>query len=63
MKFSVIHPTACIDASVCMLDDCVIGAFSVIERGVQLGRRVRIGEHAVIGLGIVFALDVKFQRC
>jgi len=59
----MIHPTALVDASVEVPDDCVIGAFCVIERGVQLGRRVRIGEHAVIKTGTVLTFDVKFQQC
>ena len=59
----MIHPTACIDASVNVPDDCVIGAFGVIERDVQLGRRVHIGEYAVIRVGTVLTLDAKFQRC
>ena len=54
----MIHPTALVDASVDISDDCVIGAFGVIERGVQLGRRVRIGEHAVIKSGTVLGDDV-----
>lgn len=59
MEISMIHPTACIDASVEVPNDCVIGAFSVIERGVRLGRRVRIGEHVVIKTGIVLGDDVE----
>ena len=55
----MIHPTALIDTSVEVPDDCVIGAFSVIERGVRLGRRVRIGEHVVIKTGIVLGDDVE----
>ena len=55
----MIHPTACIDASINVPDDCVIGAFCVIERGVRLGQRVRIGEHAVIKSGTVLGDDVE----
>lgn len=44
----MIRPTALVDASVEVPDDCDIGAFCVIERDVRLGRRVHIGEHAVI---------------
>ena len=55
----MIRPTALVDASVNVPDDCVIGAFSVIERGVRLGRRVRIGEHAVIKTGTVLGDDVE----
>ena len=54
----MIHPTALVDASVEVLDDCVIGAFGVIERNVRLGRRVRIGEHVVIKSGTVLGDDV-----
>ena len=55
----MIHPTALVDASVEVPDDCVIGAFGVIERGVRLGRRVRIGEYAVIKTGTVLGDDVE----
>ena len=55
----MIHPTACMDASVEISDDCVIGAFCVIKRGVRLGRRVRIGEHVVIKSGTVLGDDVE----
>lgn len=59
----MIHPTALIDTSVEVPDDCVIGAFSAIERGVRLGWRVCIGEHVAIKSGTVLALDVKSRRC
>ena len=55
----MIHPTALINTSVEVPNDCVIGAFSVIEHGVRLGRRVRIGEHAVIKSGTVLGDDVE----
>ena len=57
----MIHPTALVDASVEVPDDCVIGAFCVIERGVRLGWQVRIGEHVVTKSGTVRTLDVKFR--
>lgn len=55
----MIHPTALVDASVNVPSDCVIGAFCVIERGVRLGQRVRIGEHVVIKSGTVLGDDVE----
>lgn len=38
-----IHPSAVIDPSVRLGDDCIIGANSVLSSGVILGDRVRIG--------------------
>ena len=55
----MIRPTALVDASVNVPSDCVIGVFSVIERGIRLGRRVRIGEHVVIKTGTVLGDDVE----
>ena len=55
----MIHPTALVDSSVDVSDDCIIGAFCVIERGVRLGQRVRNGEHAVIKSGTVLGDDVE----
>ena len=57
----MIHPTALVDASVEVPDDCIIGAFGMIERGVRLGWQVRIGEHVVTKSGTVLAFDVKFR--
>lgn len=46
--FSVIHPTAIIDATAVLADDVEIGAYSVIGAGVEIGRGTRISPHVVI---------------
>lgn len=48
-----IHPTALIDADVVRGRRISVGAYAVIEAGVQLGDETMIGAGAVIGRGVV----------
>ena len=44
----MIHPTAIVDASAQIADDCEIGAYSVIGPDVEVGTGCRIASHVVI---------------
>lgn len=44
----MIHPTAIIDASARIADDCEIGPYTIIGADVEIGAGCRIGPHVVI---------------
>ncbi len=50
-------PTALIDPSAVVPEDCAIGPYSIIEAAARLGRRCRVGPHAVIGPGVEIGED------
>jgi UDP-3-O-[3-hydroxymyristoyl] glucosamine N-acyltransferase len=52
-------PSAIIDPTAVVPDDCDIGPNVVIEPGVQLGRRCRVGANAVIGAGVEVGDDCR----
>jgi UDP-3-O-[3-hydroxymyristoyl] glucosamine N-acyltransferase len=52
-------PTAVIDPSATVPDNCEIGEYAVIEPGAKLGARCRIGPHAVIGANIELGDDCR----
>jgi UDP-3-O-[3-hydroxymyristoyl] glucosamine N-acyltransferase len=52
-------PTAAVDPSATVPDDCDIGAFVVIEAGARLGARCQIGAHSVIGAGVELGDDCR----
>lgn len=54
-----IHPTAYIDASVKIPEDAYIGAFVVIEKGVQLGSGVKLYSHVTIGANTIIGDQTK----
>jgi UDP-3-O-[3-hydroxymyristoyl] glucosamine N-acyltransferase len=51
--------SALIDPAALVPDDCEIGPNTVIERGVELGRRCRIGANVVIAAGVVIGEDCR----
>ncbi len=53
-------PSAMINPSAIVPEDCTIGPYSIIEAGVRLGRRCRIGPHTVIGAGVEIGEDCSF---
>jgi UDP-3-O-[3-hydroxymyristoyl] glucosamine N-acyltransferase len=52
-------PSAIIDASAEIPDDCEIGPHVVVERGVRLGRRCRVGANTVIAAGVEIGEDCR----
>ncbi|MGA8382113.1 MAG: UDP-3-O-(3-hydroxymyristoyl)glucosamine N-acyltransferase [Stellaceae bacterium] len=52
-----LSPSALIDPSAVVPEDCALGPYSIIEAGARLGRRCRIGAHAVIGAGVEIGED------
>lgn len=53
------HPTAVIDPTASVPEDCDIGPYVVIEAGARLGARCRIGPHSVIGPGVELGDDCR----
>lgn len=56
--FSMIHPTAYVDPATRICESVVIGAFAVIESGVEIGAATRIEAHAIIRSGSIIG-----ERC
>ncbi|HLJ63667.1 MAG TPA: UDP-3-O-(3-hydroxymyristoyl)glucosamine N-acyltransferase, partial [Stellaceae bacterium] len=54
-----IAPSAVIDGSAKLGEECVVGPQAVIGPGVEIGRRCQIGAHAVIGAGVVLGDEVR----
>ncbi|MBV8937416.1 MAG: UDP-3-O-(3-hydroxymyristoyl)glucosamine N-acyltransferase [Alphaproteobacteria bacterium] len=52
-------PSAIIDATAVVSDDCDIGPNVVIERGVRVGRRCQIGANTVIAAGVEIGDDCR----
>jgi len=52
-------PSAIIDSTAIVPEDCDIGPNVVIERGVQLGHRCRIGPNTVIAAGVEIGDDCR----
>ncbi|HEY3911879.1 MAG TPA: UDP-3-O-(3-hydroxymyristoyl)glucosamine N-acyltransferase [Stellaceae bacterium] len=52
-------PSALIDPTAVVPQDCQIGPYTIIEAGVRLGRRCRIGAHSVIGTGVEIGEDCR----
>lgn len=52
-------PSALIDATAIVPDDCEIGPHVVIEFGVRLGRRCRLGPNTVVGDGVEIGDDCR----
>jgi UDP-3-O-[3-hydroxymyristoyl] glucosamine N-acyltransferase len=52
-------PSAIIDPSAIVPEDCEIGSHVVIERGVRFGRRCRVGANAVIAAGVEIGDDCR----
>lgn len=52
-------PSAIIDQSAAVPDDCEISAHVVIERDVQLGRRCKVGANTVIAAGVEIGDDCR----
>jgi UDP-3-O-[3-hydroxymyristoyl] glucosamine N-acyltransferase len=52
-------PSAIIDSTAAVPDDCDIGPNVVIERGVRLGQRCRIGANTVIAAGVEIGDDCR----
>jgi UDP-3-O-[3-hydroxymyristoyl] glucosamine N-acyltransferase len=53
------HPSALIDASAVVPDDCEIGAHVVIEARVRLGKRCRVGANTVVTAGVEIGDDCR----
>jgi UDP-3-O-[3-hydroxymyristoyl] glucosamine N-acyltransferase len=52
-------PSAIIDSTAAVPDDCDIGPNVVVERGVRLGRRCRVGANTVIAAGVEIGDDCR----
>ena len=52
-------PSAIIDPSASVPDDCEIGANAVIEAGVRLGRRCQVGANSTIGANVEIGEDCR----
>lgn len=52
-------PSALIDTTAVVPDDCEIGPYAIIEAGARLGRRCRVGAHSVIGAGVEIGEDCR----
>jgi UDP-3-O-[3-hydroxymyristoyl] glucosamine N-acyltransferase len=52
-------PSAVVDASASVPDDCAIGAHAVIAAGARLGRRCQVGPNSVIGAGVEIGDDCR----
>jgi UDP-3-O-[3-hydroxymyristoyl] glucosamine N-acyltransferase len=52
-------PSAAIDATALVPDDCEIGPHVVIESGVRLGRRCRVSANTVIATGVEIGEDCR----
>ena len=57
----MIHPTAVVDASAELADGVHVGAFALIEAGVRVGARCRIGDHAVLRRGVEMGDDCVIE--
>lgn len=57
--FTGVHPLAFVHREVRLPDEITIDPFAVVEVGVELGRRVRIGAGAVIGTNCVIGEDCR----
>ncbi len=44
----MIHPTAIVDDSARLADDCTVGAYSIIGPDVEIGSQTEVGPHVVI---------------
>ena len=55
-------PSAMVDPTAFVPEDCDIGPNVVIERGVRLGRRCRIGANTVIAAGVEIGDDCRIAR-
>lgn len=44
----MIHPTAIVDVNAKLADDVTVGAYSIIEAGVEIGSGTKVGPHVVI---------------
>ena len=49
----MIHPTAIIDNTVKIADDCAVGAYCIVEKNVTLGHRVVLDPHVILKSGTV----------
>ena len=52
-------PSALIDATASVPEDCEIGHYAIVESGARLGRRCQIGAHSVIGAGVEIGEDCR----
>lgn len=52
-------PSALIDPTAVVPEDCEIGPYAIIEAGVRLGRCCRVGAHSVIGAGVEIGEDCR----
>ncbi|MGH7030892.1 MAG: UDP-3-O-(3-hydroxymyristoyl)glucosamine N-acyltransferase [Stellaceae bacterium] len=52
-------PSALIDPTAVVPQDCEIGPYTIIEAGARLGRRCRVGAHSVIGAGVEIGEDCR----
>ena len=55
-------PSAVIDPTAVVPEDCDIGPNVVIERGVRLGHRCRVGANTVIAAGVEIGDDCRIAR-
>ncbi|MBK8270805.1 MAG: UDP-3-O-(3-hydroxymyristoyl)glucosamine N-acyltransferase [Planctomycetes bacterium] len=59
-----IHPTAVVDPSVKLAEDCAIGALATIGPGSKIGNRTLIHEGVSLGADVVIGNDcVVYDRC
>jgi UDP-3-O-[3-hydroxymyristoyl] glucosamine N-acyltransferase len=52
-------PSAIIDPSATVADDCEIGPYVLIEAGARIGARCRIGAHTVVGVQVELGEDCR----
>ncbi len=54
-----IHPTAVIDPSALVGEDCTIEAYAVIGPAARIGPRCWLGPHSVVGAGVALGSDCR----